>query len=143
MAVQSVVPMAIPLAPRSLIHITQLSPTLSEAVPASVRKGSPVLYVGPEVGDVMVMVGCDTSRLLPASRPLPSTRPLPVTRRERVSPSAVKLAFVLTASDAVGVKRTVTAWVAPIPTRVNGLPDTMLKGAETDAFPETVPSRVF
>jgi hypothetical protein len=60
-----------------------------------------------------------------------------------VSPSAVKLAFALTATDAVGVKRTVTTWVAPLPTSVNGLPDTMLKGAEADALPQTVPPRVF
>jgi len=57
------------------------------------------------------------------------------------SSSAVTLAFVLTLVEAVGVKRTVTAWVAISPTSVNGLPDTMLKGAEADALPET--PRVF
>src|SRR5229473_7978125 len=59
------------------------------------------------------------------------------------SPSAVKATFVLTVADAVGVKRTVTAWVAPSPTSVNGLPDTMLKGAKADALTETIPPRVF
>jgi len=76
-----------------------------------------------------------------ASGPVPV--PVPVAGREIVSPSAVKLTVVLTVADAVGVKRTVTAWVAPEPPRVNGLPDTMLKGAEADTLPETVPPRVF
>jgi hypothetical protein len=43
LAVQFVVPIAIPLAPRSLIHITQVTPTSSDAVPPSVRRGLPVL----------------------------------------------------------------------------------------------------
>jgi len=60
-----------------------------------------------------------------------------------VSPSAVKVTFVLTVADAAGVKRTVTAWVAPSPTSVNGLPDTMPKGAKADALTETIPPRVF
>jgi hypothetical protein len=68
--------------------------------------------------------------------------PVPVTEREIVSP-AVTLRFVLTAAVATGVKRNVTAWVAPAPTRVNGLPDTMLKGGEVDTLPETIPPRVF
>src|SRR6266850_511950 len=68
--------------------------------------------------------------------------PMPVTSRERVSPSAVRLTFVLAVAAVVGANRTVTAWVAPSPTRVNGLPDTMLKGAGTDAVPVTVPLRV-
>src|SRR6266849_7475184 len=73
------------------------------------------------------------------SRPVP----VPVTEREMVSPLAVTLTVVFAVADAVGVKRNVTAWVAPAPTRVNGLPDTMLKGTEVDALPETVPPRVF
>ena len=64
--------------------------------------------------------------------------PLPVTIREMVSPSAVKLTFAVAVAAVVGVKRTVTAWLAPTP-RVNGLPETMLKGADVDAVPETVP----
>ena len=66
---------------------------------------------------------------------------LPVTSREMVSPSTVKLTLTLAVADVVGVKRTVTAWVAPGPARVNGLPETMLKGAEVDAVPEPVPLR--
>jgi hypothetical protein len=70
-----------------------------------------------------------------------TSKTVPVTRREMVSPA--EKVTLLTVADAVGVKRTVTAWVAPSPTSVNGLPDTMLKGAEADALPETVPPRVF
>src|SRR5262249_15136348 len=68
--------------------------------------------------------------------------PVPVTRRDTVSPSAVKLTLVLATAVLVGVKRTVTVAVAPEPTRVKGLPETMLKGAETEAVPVTVPVRV-
>jgi len=69
--------------------------------------------------------------------------PVPVTSDERVSPSAAKLTLVLASTLVVGAKRTVTVWVAPAPTRVKGLPETMLKGAETEAVPVTVPPRVF
>jgi hypothetical protein len=68
---------------------------------------------------------------------------LPVIKREIVSPSAVKSTFVLAVAGAVGTKRTVTSWVVPLPARVNGLPDTTLKGPEADTLPETVPPRVF
>jgi hypothetical protein len=64
--------------------------------------------------------------------------PRPLTIREMVSPSAVKLTFAVAVAAAVGVKRTTTAWLPPT-ARVNGLPETMLKGAGTDAVPETVP----
>jgi hypothetical protein len=69
--------------------------------------------------------------------------PVPVTTRETLPPFAVKLTFALTVADVVGVKRTVTTWVAPVPTRLNGVPETTLKGAEIDAAPETVPPPVF
>ena len=39
--------------------------------------------------------------------------PVPATIRERVSPSAAKLMFVVAVADVVGRKRTVTAWFAP------------------------------
>jgi hypothetical protein len=68
--------------------------------------------------------------------------PVPVASRESVSPSAVKLTLVLAAAVLVGVKRTVTVWVAPVPVRVKGLPETMLNGAATEAVPVTVPVRV-
>jgi hypothetical protein len=69
--------------------------------------------------------------------------PVPVTSRETLSPSALKLTFTPAVTDVVGLKRTVTVLVAPDPTRVNGLPDTTLKGAEVTAVPETVPPRGF
>src|SRR4030095_17092511 len=63
--------------------------------------------------------------------------PVPVTIPAMVPPLAVKLRFVLTVAVVVGANRTFTAWVAPTPLRVNGLPDTMLKGAQTSADTET------
>jgi len=69
--------------------------------------------------------------------------PVPVTIPAMVPPDAVKLTVVLTVAVVVGLNRTVTGWVAPTPLRVNGLPDTMLKGATTDADPEIVPPPVF
>src|SRR5438034_4359434 len=71
------------------------------------------------------------------------TPPVPATSREMVSPCAAKLMFELTVADVVGLKRTVTAWVAPTPTRLNGLPETILKGGELDAAPETIPPTEF
>jgi len=61
--------------------------------------------------------------------------PVPLTTRESVSPSAVKLMLVLASAVVVGVKRTVTVAVAPVPTRVKGLPETMVKGAGAEARP--------
>src|SRR5213596_1955879 len=131
LAVQLVVPVAVPLPPALFVHVTWVTPTLSDAVPPSVRGVVLVLKVGLEVGEVTVSVGGVASA------------PVPVTIRERVSPSAVKLAFVVAVAGVVGVKRTVTVWVAPSPTRLNGLPETMLKGAAAAAVPETVPPTVF
>jgi hypothetical protein len=131
LAVQLVVPVAVPLPPALFVHVTWVTPTLSDAVPPSVRGVVPVLKVGLEVGEVTATVGAVASA------------PVPVTIRERVSPSAVELTFVVAVAAAVGVKRTVTIWVAPSPTRLNGLPEKMLKGAEADAVPETVPPTVF
>ena len=68
---------------------------------------------------------------------------VPVTSREMAPPFAVKLTFALTVAGTVGLKRTVTTWVAPAPTRLNGLPETTLNGAEAAAVPETVPPPVF
>jgi len=69
--------------------------------------------------------------------------PLPVTIAELVLPPAVKVRDVLTVVVVVGVNRTFTAWVVPTALRANGLPDAILKGAATDADPETVPPPVF
>jgi len=131
LAVQLVVPVAVPLPPALFVHVTWVTPTLSDAVPPSVRGVVLVLKVGLEVGEVTVSVGGVAST------------PMPVRIRERVSPSAVKLTFAVAVAGVVGVKRTVTVWVVPSPTRLNGLPETMLKGAEAAAVPETVPPTVF
>jgi len=72
-----------------------------------------------------------------------SAVPLPVAIAELLPPFAVKMTVALAVAVVVGVKRTVTVWFAPTPPRVKGLPDTMLKGAEVDAAPETVPPPVF
>jgi hypothetical protein len=68
--------------------------------------------------------------------------PTPVTTREMLSPAAVKVTFAVALATVVGVKRTVTVWVAPAPLSVNGLPDTIAKGATVDTAPEIVPARV-
>ena len=68
--------------------------------------------------------------------------PVPVTSLDNVSPSAVKLTLALAAVVLVGVNFTVMVAVAPELVSVNGLPETMLKGAATDAVPVIVPPRV-
>jgi hypothetical protein len=67
--------------------------------------------------------------------------PVPVTSRETESPSAVKLTFELMGVVVVGVNRTVIVAVAPVVASEKGLPETMEKGAATEAVPDT-PSRV-
>src|SRR4030095_15125705 len=62
----------------------------------------------------------------------PDATPGPVTSREIESPSAVKLAFTLASVELVGVKRTVTVWVAPAALRLKGLADPMVNGAGTE-----------
>src|SRR3972149_5143798 len=57
LADQLVVPLAVPLPPRSFAHVTWVTPTLSAAVPRSVSRRLPVLYVAPVVGEVMATVG--------------------------------------------------------------------------------------
>jgi len=101
LVVQLVVPVAVPLPPRLFAHVTWVTPTLSDAVPPRVRRELLVVKVGLEVGDVIVIAGGVVSGPVPV--------PVPVASREMVSPLAVKVAFVLTVEDAVGVKRTVTA----------------------------------
>src|SRR5207253_8443235 len=92
LAVQLVVPVAVPLPPALFTHATWVTPTLSDAVPPSVRGVVLVLKVGLEVGEVTVSVGGVASA------------PMPVTIREKVSPSAVKLTFVVAVAGVVGVK---------------------------------------
>src|SRR5437762_922773 len=133
LAVQLVVPVAVPLPPRLFVHVTCVTPTLSDAVPPSARDDVGVLYVEPEVGVVIAIVGGVASPVTP----------VPVASREMISAPAAKLTFAEAVADEVGVKRTVTVWVAPTPTRLHGLPVTFLKGAEVETVPETVPPPVF
>jgi hypothetical protein len=58
LAVQLVVPLAVPLAPvAEFAHVTCVTPTSSEAVPPSVSGLVLVVYVLDEVGVVIVTVG--------------------------------------------------------------------------------------
>src|SRR3989304_6296055 len=54
---QVAVPVAVPLPPRSLVQVTWVTPTLSAAVPPSASEVLLVLYVAPDVGDVIATVG--------------------------------------------------------------------------------------
>src|SRR4030095_4383971 len=132
---QLVVPAAVPLLPRLFVHVTCVTPTLSEAVPPSASEGPVATNVEAEVGAVMAIDGAIVSAADAVAGP--------VTLPGIVSPFAVKLTVALAVVDVVGVKRTFTACVAPVPLSVNGLPDTMLKGAPTAAAPAIVPPAVF
>src|SRR5262249_8352385 len=57
LAVQLVVPVAVPLAPRLVAQVTWVTPTLSAAVPPTVRTGSEEGWVGAEVGEGVGTVG--------------------------------------------------------------------------------------
>src|SRR3990172_6175555 len=57
LAVQDVVPLAVPLPPRLFVQVTWVTPTLSEAVPPRVRGLVLVLYVALDVGAVMDTLG--------------------------------------------------------------------------------------
>src|SRR5262245_64637961 len=92
--------------------------------------------------DVIAIVGGVVSGA-PALLALLMPAPVPSKVLERVAPFAVTLRFALAVVFVDGVNRTVTALVAPAPVRVNGIPDTTLKGAETAALPEIVPPPVF
>src|SRR2546422_466711 len=65
LAVQLVVPVAVPLPPALFVHVTWVTPTLSDAVPPSVRGVVLVLKVGLEVGEVTVSVGGVASTPVP------------------------------------------------------------------------------
>jgi hypothetical protein len=59
---QLVVPVAVPDAPfAAFVHVTVVTPTLSEAVPPSERGVEAVAYVGEDVGVVIVHVGAAES----------------------------------------------------------------------------------
>ena len=129
LAVQFVVPVAVPLPPRSLAQVTCVTPTESDAVPPSVSVVLLVVKVGFVVGVVIVTVGALASA------------PMPVAIRETVSPLDEKVTLAVAVAAVVGLKRTVTVWGTPA--TENGLPDTMLKGAGTVTVPDTVPPTRF
>jgi hypothetical protein len=54
---QLVVPVAVPLPPALLLHVTCVTPMLSAAVPPSVSGLLVAVYVAPDVGVVMLTVG--------------------------------------------------------------------------------------
>lgn len=137
--VQVAVPVAMPLPPWLFVQVTWVTPTLSEAAPPKVRVEPLAVKVGLAVGDVMVTEGAVVSAVVLVLVLLP----VPSRVLERVTLLAVTLRFALAVVFVTGVNRTVTAVVAPAPLRVNGLPDTTLKGAATAALPEIVPPPVF
>jgi hypothetical protein len=62
---QLVVPLALPLPPLSLLHVTSFTPlVLSDALPLRVIVLLVVVYVLPEVGLVMVTMGAVVSRIM-------------------------------------------------------------------------------
>ena len=69
--------------------------------------------------------------------------PVPLTVLEMVSPSVAKAILVIARAGVVGANRTLTTWLAPNPTSLNELPETMLNGADVDTAPEAVPPPVF
>src|SRR5204862_5754375 len=95
LAVQLVVPVAVPLPPRLFAQVTCVTPTLSDAVPPSARDDVRVLYVEPAVGVVIAIVGGVASPPAPA----------PVTRRVLISPSAANLPAPDPVATVVGVAR--------------------------------------
>jgi hypothetical protein len=59
--VQLAVPAAVPLLPRSVDHVTCVTPTLSDAVPLRLSGLAEAVNVGLEVGEVMLIVGATVS----------------------------------------------------------------------------------
>src|SRR5438552_1500226 len=57
LAVQLVLPVAVPEPPRLFVQVTWVTPTLSDAIPCRVREELAVVYAGPDVGEVTAIVG--------------------------------------------------------------------------------------
>jgi len=123
-ALTNVVVRALPFQ-RTVEPLTKLVP-----VTVSVKAGPPAVAL---VDDNAVSVG---TGLLP-------TTPVPLTVLEMLPLFAVKVTLPVASAATVGVNRTVTVAVAPLPTRLNEPPDTTLNGADVVALPDTVPPPVF
>jgi hypothetical protein len=61
LALHDVVPLHVPVAPLSLDHVTDVTPTLSVAIPERLSVELFVDQVAPFVGDVIVTVGAVVS----------------------------------------------------------------------------------
>src|SRR5256886_9178599 len=81
LAVQLVVPVAVPLPPALFTHATWVTPTLSDAVPPSVSGVVLVLKVGLEVGAVMATGGGVASLLATVTLMLAEVVALPAASR--------------------------------------------------------------
>src|SRR5262245_15241170 len=86
LAVQLVVPVAVPEPPRLLAQVTWVTPTLSDAVPCRVMEALPVVYEAPD-GDVIETVGFVVSAAF---------TPMPVNTAVMEPPFAAKLIVELT-----------------------------------------------
>src|SRR5438067_12482572 len=97
LAVQLVVPVAVPLPPRVFAQVTCVTPTLSDAVPPSARDDVGVLYVEPAVGVVIATVGSVAS----------TAAAVLATRRLLMSPPAATLRSTDAVAGVVRVTRNV------------------------------------
>src|SRR5262245_23519975 len=139
-AVQFVVPVAAPLLPRMFAHVTQVKRAPLDAVPVSVRcEPAVVLCVSLMVGGAVAGGGVAGGGVAGGGVVADCVAPVPTTAVDTRSPSeVVNVTFPLAVAATVGVKRSVTAWVAPTAS-VNGLPDTTRKGPEgAETAPDTV-----
>ena len=90
---QFVVPVAVPLPPRLLLHVTCVTPTLSDAVPATARGLMFVVNVELEVGVVIATVGA----LLSAPTAVPG-------QPRRIVPAAMKKILAADGPRRAGLK---------------------------------------
>jgi hypothetical protein len=70
-----VTPAAVPLAPRSVLQLTWVTPTLSDAVPLTARLALEAVYVPVLVGDVIAIVGKVVSAVAGTVKARPELQP--------------------------------------------------------------------
>jgi hypothetical protein len=134
-ALQLAVPVAVPLPPRLLTHVTCVTPTLSDAVPPTVSVVAVVVSAPVVVGEVIAIVGRVVSEV--------DVVPVPVSVLDTLSPLPAMVRLVVAVATVVGVNRMVTVWVAPAVLSANEPPETTLKGARAITVPETAVPAVF